>query len=289
MYKSLGIGYDRQFTCMKLASEAGLAPRVWYTSVEDRLSITDFVNEVPFSAREALVRLPAILRRLHSVPPFPKGVDHMDTTCMFLTHKTSAAEDFFRKFQAANVLSGGDMEQLLAWHARFAAAYQCRDADMVSSHNDVFKPDNILFDGQRVWLVDWEAAFLNDRYVDLAVIANLIVMDEADEPVYLREYFGEEPSEYQLARFFLMQQLAHMFYAVVFLMMGSAGQPMDWSPPAPSFRDIQRRMWAGELNVAGKEAKIAYGRAHWERLVENMRSPRLEEAFKIVSERHAYA
>lgn len=35
------------------------------------------------------------------------------------------------------------------------------------------KPENILFDGVRSRLVDWEAASLNDRYTDLAVVANL--------------------------------------------------------------------------------------------------------------------
>src|SRR3954466_5896085 len=36
------------YTCMRAAAEAGLSPHVWYTSVEDRLSITDFVEAVPF-------------------------------------------------------------------------------------------------------------------------------------------------------------------------------------------------------------------------------------------------
>src|SRR5437588_2055876 len=38
----------RHFTCMKAAAEAGLAPRVRYTSASDRISITDFVETVPF-------------------------------------------------------------------------------------------------------------------------------------------------------------------------------------------------------------------------------------------------
>ena len=36
-----------------------------------------------------------------------------------------------------------------------AAVYPHDDAEMVSSHNDLFKPDNMLFDGNRLWLVDW--------------------------------------------------------------------------------------------------------------------------------------
>src|SRR4051794_17365827 len=38
----------RHFTCMKAAAEAGLAPHVRYTSIPDRISITDFVEAVPF-------------------------------------------------------------------------------------------------------------------------------------------------------------------------------------------------------------------------------------------------
>jgi thiamine kinase-like enzyme len=70
---------------------------------------------------------------------------------------------------------------------------------MVPSHNDLFKPANILFDGLRVWLVGWEAAFRKDRYADLAVVANLVVASEAEERVYLQEYLGEPPDACQLA------------------------------------------------------------------------------------------
>jgi hypothetical protein len=44
---------SRQFTCMKAAAEAGLAPQVWQANMEDGISITDFVTAVPFPAAEA--------------------------------------------------------------------------------------------------------------------------------------------------------------------------------------------------------------------------------------------
>ena len=62
---------------------------------------------------------------------------------------------------------------------------------MVSSHNDLFKPDNILFDGQRIWLVDWEAAFLNDPYADLAAVANQVVTNDEEEMAYLMDEIRE--------------------------------------------------------------------------------------------------
>jgi hypothetical protein len=280
------LGPTRQFTCMKAAAEAGLAPRVWYTSTEDQISITDFVEEMPFPATEALARMPTVLRALHALPPFPEGVHHLDTSCMFLMHKGTAVDGFIHKFQESNVLSKSESEELFAWHAQVSAVYPHHDRDLVSSHNDLFKPDNILFDGHRVWLVDWEAAFRNDRYADLAVVANLLVTNDAQERLYLEGYFGQPPDPYQSARFFLMQQIVHMFYAMAFLLLGSSGQPVDWSEKAPEFNAFHRRMWAGKVNLGDKGTKIAYGRVHWERLLRNMRQTRLGEALKIVSDRH---
>lgn len=55
------------------------------------------------------------------------------------------------------------------------------------------------------------------------------------------------PEPYQLARFFLMRQVVHMFYSMVFLLLGSSGEPVNQSEKAPEFNAFYRRMWAGEV------------------------------------------
>ena len=134
-------------------------PGSGYTSTEDQISITDFVEEVPFPPAEALVRMPPVLRALHALPPFPPGVHYLDTSCMFLMHKGDALDGFIKKFRETNILPKDESDELFAWHAQSGTVYPQHDPDvacpdMVSSHNDLFKPDNILFDGRRVWLVD---------------------------------------------------------------------------------------------------------------------------------------
>ncbi|MGA2214963.1 MAG: phosphotransferase [Bryobacteraceae bacterium] len=275
----------RHYTSMQAAAEAGVAPRVWYTNIEDHISITDFVAAEPLPVSEALVRLPALLRTLHALPPF--GRAPFNTSCTFLLNQGPALDGFLQKFQAANILPKAESDEFFARYAEVAAIYPHHDSDLVSSHNDVFKPDNILFDGQRVWLVDWEAAFLNDRYADLAAIANQVVTNDEEEMVYLQEYFGAAPDPYQLARFHLMQQIAHLFYTMAFLSLGSPGKPVDWSGTVPEFTDYHRRMWAGEVDLADKDTKIVYGRVHWERLLQNVRQARYTEALQMVSDRHA--
>ncbi len=274
----------RHFTCMQAAAAAGLAPRVLYISTEDRISITDFVEAVPLSAPEALVRIPTALRSLHALPPFPGA--NFNTTCTFLLNKGPALDGFLQQFRAANILSENEAAELLARYQQVAEVYSRLDSDMAPSHNDLFKPDNILFDGSRLWLVDWEASFQNDRYADLAVVANMIVTNEAEEEVYLREYFGGPPDAYQVARFYLMKQIAHMFYTMGFLLLGSSGKPVDWSDSVPAYSDFQRRFWAREVDLADNQMKTVYGRVHWEQLLQNMQGTRFDEALRIVSERN---
>lgn len=266
---------QRIFAAMKAGAEAGLSPRVWHANVEDGISIIDFVETAPFRVTEALVRVPGVLRRLHALPPFPKTFNYV-----------TAHNGFIWRFRTANLLPKSEVEEIFTRYEKVCAVYPRLDSDMVSSHGDL-KPENILFDGQRVWLVGWRAAFVNDRYFDLAIVANFVVTNDADERAYLQQYFGQPPDEYQLARFFLMRQVMHMFYATVFLMLGSAGQPVNQSDSLPLFRDFHGRIWAGEVNLTDNEMKTVYGRVHWEQLLQNMRGARFDEALRIVSGRHA--
>ena len=264
----------RIFACMSAAAEAGLAPRVRYSNAEDGISITDFVEAVPFPATQALVQLPGTLQRLHALPPFPKAFNYV-----------TAHNGFIWRFRKAGLLPKGEIEEIFTRYEQVCAAYPRLDSDMVSCHSDL-KPENILFDGQRVWLVDWQAAFVNDRYFDLAVAANFVVTNNADEWTYLEQYFGRPPDEYQRARFFLMRQVVHMFAAAVFLLLGSAGKPISQTENLVSFKDFHRRIWGGEVNLADNDLKILYGMVHWEQLLQNMRRTRFDEALGIVSERN---
>jgi aminoglycoside phosphotransferase (APT) family kinase protein len=272
----------RHFTCMQRAAAAGLAPRVLYASAEDRISITDFVEARPLPAPGALVRIPAALRALHTVPPFPTSP--FNTTCTLLLNQGPALDGLIEKFRTSNILPEKDTRQLLACYQQLAAVYSRLDSDLVPAHNDLFKPDNMLFDGNRLWLVDWEAAFQNDRYADLAVVANMIVTNEPQETVYLQEYFGKPPDAYQSARFYLMRQLAHTFYAMAFLTLASSEAPIDQSEPVPAYSDFQRRFWAREVGLSDTQAKTVYGRVHWEQLSQSMRQTRFHEALRIVSD-----
>jgi thiamine kinase-like enzyme len=267
----------RQFTCMKIAAEAGIAPHVWYVSIEDRVSITDFVNVRPWPENRAPL-IAATIRRVHSLPAFPKLMNYFDTL-----------DGFIRRFQERKILPEKTTEEIFRLYGEVARVYPRNDPDGVASHNDL-KPENILFDGERVWLVDWEAAFLNDRYADLAVPANFFVRDEAEEDAYLCAYFGEPPGEYRRARFFLLQQAAHLYYGTVFLMLVAAtGKPIAQSLDAPDFADFHRRLLSGEVSLANDEAREQYAKVHLNRGLRDMQAQRFQDAIAQVAAHDAGA
>jgi aminoglycoside phosphotransferase len=265
----------RRFACMKEAAEAGIAPRVHYANAEDGISITDFVEETAaFPVTEALVQLPRTLRRLHALPLFPKTFNYV-----------TAHKGFIWRFRGANLVAPPEIEGAFAQYERVCAVYPRLDSDLVSCHMDP-KPENIRFDGERVRLVGWQAAMVNDRYFDLAVAANFVVTGDVDEQTYLGQYFGQPPDEYQRARFFLMRQVVHMLSATVFLLLGAAGKPISRSESLPSFPEFHRKIWAGEVDLVTNDLKIVYGLIHWDQLLENVRGKRFEETLGIVSERN---
>jgi hypothetical protein len=264
---------ERIFACMKAAAEAGLAPRVLYSNAQDGIAIIDFIEAVSFPSTHALVLLPRTLRRLHELPLFPTAFNYV-----------TAHKGFIWRTRAAGLLPHDQIEEVFGRYEQICATYPRVDGDMVSCHMDL-KPENIVFDGRRAWLIDWMAASVNDRYFDLSIVANFVVTNGAEERTYLAEYLGQPPDEYQLARFFLMRQVLHMFAATVFLLLGSAGKPIPRSDNQPSFRVFHDRIWAGEIDLANNDLKIVYGWVHWEQLLTNVRQTRFDEALAIVADR----
>src|SRR5579863_5562878 len=111
----------RHYTSMKAAAEAGVAPRVWYTDIENKICITDFVEAHPLPVSEALVRLPALLRTLHNLPPF--GRAPFNTTCTFLLNKGPALDGYLQQFQAANILPKSESEEFFTRYAEVSKVY----------------------------------------------------------------------------------------------------------------------------------------------------------------------
>ena len=261
-----------QLASLQTAAEAGIAPHIWHVDAEDGILIADFVEARPYPADMALL-VAQTLARVHSLRGFqkPRVGSYFD-----------AMDRLVSAFRAANLLPPDQIDELFRRYADLMKVYPRNDAELVASHNDV-KPQNMVFDGERLWLVDWEAAFLNDRYVDLSISANFFVRDDR-EAAYLAAYFGTPATPYQHARFYLMRQALHVFYGAFLLVTAArAGTPIDSTAPMPGFRDFHERLISGEVDLTKPEAKVQYALVHLDAAQRQIRTPRFDEALTLVA------
>jgi aminoglycoside phosphotransferase (APT) family kinase protein len=265
----------RSHACMKIAAEAGLAPRVLYADAEAGFAITDFVVARPSMVpRTALIaQLGQAVRALHDTPAFPPLVDYLDG----LDNLTAQA-------LGSGLPTPTMVAKARAVQVALTTAYRRLEPQLVSSHNDL-NPGNIVHDGQRPWLIDWDAAFLADRYVDLAAVANVYARERADEAALLEAYFGEPPTPDRQARLYLARQISHLFHAMIFISMAAGERPgtrlNDSGGDDRSLAQLHAALSVGEPVLAVWDGRVAYGLAHLAEALANVGDPRFAEATRL--------
>src|SRR5262249_24574724 len=129
---------------------------------------------------------------------------------------------------------------------------------MVSCHNDP-NPRNILFDGQRALLVDWELAWRNDPLVDVAILTTEIVEAEELQSVLLEATFGRKPDDRMRARLKVIRLLTRLFYGPIVLdsLTGSLSKP-DASLAMFTQASLRSAIAEGRLKSGTAETAYAF-------------------------------
>lgn len=267
----------RWYRCMAIAASACLAPRVRHADAADGVAIMEFIPEQSWAVdyagtrEDLIVEAAQAIRALHQAPAFPPLVDYM-----------AGMDAVLAGFQATGLLAPEATCRLLDRYGQVRAVYRTDPADLVSSHNDL-NPRNILYDGRRLWFIDWESAFLADRHVDLATLANFITHTEAEEDLLLRTYFGQAPDPRQRARHVIMRQVNHLFYGLMMLTAAAGIRPGARAPgglEGPSLAEIHQGLGAGTFVLDGWDGQVAYGKARLAQALAGMSSPAFDQAVR---------
>jgi aminoglycoside phosphotransferase (APT) family kinase protein len=268
-----GFGDPRRWhRCMRIAAEAGVAPTVHYAD-PGGVSIVDFVEQDPsapyWSGDRNLLRtrLGELLRRLHAAPAFPPLLDYLD-----------GMDAVIGNVAAAGLMSEQELAVPLAKFAALADVYRALSPQLVPSHNDV-NPRNVVYDGQRLWLVDWTAAFQSDRFTDLASIASFMAQDEEGEALLLAAYFGTPATEAQRARMYLARQINHMFYAMSLIGTAGGARPVR----VRALAEMHAALRAGEAVMDTAIGRAEYAHARLAAMVAGVDAPRFDEARRLAT------
>jgi thiamine kinase-like enzyme len=76
--------------------------------------------------------------------------------------------------------------------------------DFVFGHNDLL-PGNMIDDGKRIWLIDWDYGGFNTPLFDLANLASNAELDREQEEWLLTAYYGRTPDKLMLSSYGAMK------------------------------------------------------------------------------------
>ena len=267
----------RLIACMSIAAAAGLAPKVRHADAETGVTLTDLIDAQPLAAYPGgmpafVMEMGGMVARLQATPTFPRLVDVFD-----------GLEGVIARALATGVLSEGAARAPLAAYRAICAAYpRLAPKAWVSSHNDL-NPSNIVCDGRRLWLVDWEAAFAADPHLDPAVLANWFGLEGDVEAAFLARVFGAV-DDVRRARFALMRGVCHMFVACLMLgLAGTGGAAQVTDLDGPSLLEVRQGLAAGTVQMGDVQGQLALAKAQLREIVSFAGSPAFREAAAILA------
>jgi aminoglycoside phosphotransferase (APT) family kinase protein len=217
--------------------------------------VLDFVEQQPLKTYpdgpDALAQaLGELLSRVQATPVFPYFVNYPDIVARLFAHVR-------RTGLFADGLLDAHVERLELLHK----AYDAGLAKLVSSHND-FIPSNILFDGERLWLIDWESAYRNDPLVDVAIVLDSLVRSPELENILLQAWLGRRPDESLRARLQLVRAFTRLYYSGVALSASAAASWVigDTDLSAPTVAEFEQAIRNGRLTPGAPETKHTLGK-----------------------------
>jgi len=124
-------------------------------------------------------------------------------------------------------------------------------------------PSNLIYDGHKVWLVDWDTAAAGDRWVDLATLLNMLLLPEERATRMLERYALASgvpgPSAEVLAQ---ARRLVYIGYGCAFLELVSE-PPQDTSAGEVSLAACYRALQEGRLDMDTDEGRWRLAEAYF--------------------------
>lgn len=177
---------DREIMTARAAYEAGFGPKVEHSA--PGVMVSAFLHArtfAPDDVRANAARVAALLRRFHqAMPAHIAGPG-------FMFWAFHVIRDYARTLEEGKSRMTGELPRYLEL-CRTLEAIQT-PLPIVFGHNDLL-PANILDDGERLWLIDFEYAGFSTAMFDLAGATSNAGFSAEEAEEFLAAYFGNMPS-----------------------------------------------------------------------------------------------
>ena len=245
----LGISREVEHAATVAAAGVGVGPEVTAFIRPEGYLVTRFIVGEPVSAEavhrpETLRRVADSLRRIHDGPAIPG---------LFVPLRIVEAYRALALARGVRIPPEYDLAQALG--RRIELALLQNPLEPQPCHND-FLPGNLIDDGERIRIVDWEYAGMGDPFFDLGNFSVNNDLSADEDAAFLAAYDAASPRRDRLARLTLMRVVS----------------------------DFREAMWGVlQLGVSTLDVDFrAYAAEHFDRLLTNSATGRFERALREV-------
>lgn len=280
LLKIVSPGADLHFDAQYLASESGIAPKLIYKNKESGVSLSQWIDATAFPAagagQEALfAQLAGRVREIHSIKTEAPSVDIFDKV-----------DELLKWFSTSSISEWPVVAACLNKYAKIKDVFPSENDDLVFCHNDL-NPGNILCESGRIWIIDWQAACLGNRYVDLASICNFFIHTQAQQRVFLDRYFDGPFAETNLSKLYLMCQVSRLLYALLMFKLASQQRAADYQHDA-NMEGVTMGLFGmkvskGEISLSEYNGQLLFGKALINQVFEQTAAKRFDAAIEELS------
>jgi thiamine kinase-like enzyme len=186
--KSSDLGIDRgaERAATEAAAGVGVGPAV--VAFTDELLVTTFIDGSPMPELR-IDETAAALRAVHNGPRLPTSFSGIGVGEEYAARASGLPPEYPGAHAVAKEIE---------------AALRGPEHEPVPCHNDLLNA-NLMWDGERVRIVDWEYAGMGDRYFDLGNLSINNELNEEQDEQLLAAYFGEPCTPARFASLRLMR------------------------------------------------------------------------------------
>jgi len=250
--------WAQQLAVQRRAAALGVAPAILHVDEQARAVVAERVDGVPIAAAlgdpaqrgRVLASVVDRLRVLHGADQ--AGVPARDP----LVHALATWE------------TQRDRPGLPAWCGPVPDIFDAIRATIAGdprlglSHNDL-NPSNVLWDGARAWLVDWDVSGLNHPHYDLAALATFLALGTGPGLDLAALHDGAPLDAGAAARFAALRQLAALLCGLTLLRLvpDLAVRPAPTPADAPTLQAFYAALRQGALDLGAPVGRASFGLA----------------------------